>query len=290
MIKTKNKNKRFGTCRICGDLGKLTYEHVPPRAAINDFRQKEYEYFQGNELINNKESGHKSKQKGSGDYYLCPRCNNDTGAYYGDAFQMWARQIFTAVYEDQKEEGNLKFKIYKFYPLRVLKQIISMFLCISKMTEDASPDAKRKREKLKKFILDKEDKNLPNEINIYLYGHSPYSTLTRQIPIAMIADPLETLEEFTGKEISMYGAGYIFTENKNINELKIIEADNLINITFFKTYSYDDEIELELKIPILPNHTLNLCDFRVKSQITNIMPKNHVILSDLKSIKGLRPK
>ena len=290
MRKAKKTNNRYGVCRICGTQGQLTYEHLPPKAAINDFQQEEYGYFEGNQLINSKKGRYTSKQKGTGDYYLCHNCNNNTGAYYGDAFKIWARQIFTATYEDKKEKGTLEFKKYKFYPLRVFKQIISMFLCIDEVTEKAGFKAKEKQIKLKEFVLEKESLDFPNDINIYFYAHSPYSTMVRQIPYTVIADPLETLEEFTGSEISMYGSGYILTKSKNINKLKIIEADNLIDITFFKNYSYDEEIKLELKIPVLPNHTLNLCDFRIKEGIDKIVPDNHVVISNFENIKGIKPR
>lgn len=29
---------RFGICHICGNDGKLSYEHVPPEAAFNNHR------------------------------------------------------------------------------------------------------------------------------------------------------------------------------------------------------------------------------------------------------------
>ena len=30
-----SRNKVYGKCRICGKEGKLTFEHIPPRATFN---------------------------------------------------------------------------------------------------------------------------------------------------------------------------------------------------------------------------------------------------------------
>ena len=35
-------NKHLGYCRICNKYGKLTFEHIPPRCALNDKEARVY--------------------------------------------------------------------------------------------------------------------------------------------------------------------------------------------------------------------------------------------------------
>ncbi len=85
--------ERTGECCICGLLGKLSYEHVPPEAAYNDQRVFEQSL---QEMLTAEEEGRKPKgkwaQRGAGRYTLCEKCNVNTGVWYGKTYVNWARQ------------------------------------------------------------------------------------------------------------------------------------------------------------------------------------------------------
>jgi 5-methylcytosine-specific restriction endonuclease McrA len=73
-----------GTCHICGNIGPLTFEHLPPESAGNDGPVR---VLQGLEI---EAAGHdprlgRKHQKGAGASTLCGSCNNKTGAWYGGA-------------------------------------------------------------------------------------------------------------------------------------------------------------------------------------------------------------
>lgn len=67
------RKKVFGNCRICGTHAKLSFEHVPPKAAFNNHRVVGKHIF---DLINKHPDeytagkGHIS-QRGAGAYTLC---------------------------------------------------------------------------------------------------------------------------------------------------------------------------------------------------------------------------
>ena len=89
---TLAKQPPLGDCHICGTNGKLTFEHVPPRAAFNKWRVRR---IPGSDLIGadlDSPSGGEICQRGAGGYTLCGQCNNETGGWYGDAFVDWTYQ------------------------------------------------------------------------------------------------------------------------------------------------------------------------------------------------------
>ena len=80
--------RRIGTCCICGRYGPFSFEHVPPRAAYNNFRvfEADVKCIVGGGWQALKNPSGKYSQRGAGKYTLCERCNNDTGAWYGSDY------------------------------------------------------------------------------------------------------------------------------------------------------------------------------------------------------------
>src|SRR4051812_20841859 len=97
----------FGPCCICGVVTKLSFEHVPPRAAYNDQRVFEADV---RALIAGKWDGQgqpsdgKWVQRGAGRETLCEKCNSDTGSWYGTPYVSWAKQAVELV---GRSGGNL---------------------------------------------------------------------------------------------------------------------------------------------------------------------------------------
>src|SRR5215467_7970637 len=92
--RTETSLSQFGECCICGVTGKLTFEHVPPRAAFNDRRIFEahiQSLLEGKWAPGGDIQG-RYAQLGAGRYSLCGKCNNDTGGWYGPSYVDFARQ------------------------------------------------------------------------------------------------------------------------------------------------------------------------------------------------------
>lgn len=120
---------RFGICHICGNDGKLSYEHVPPEAAFNDHRILTFSFdkFLGAENLDDIRGG-RFLQRGLGGYTLCEPCNNNTGSWYGAAYVEWAAQAMSILI-GTKGRASLDYP-FNIYPLRVLKQVSAMFLSV----------------------------------------------------------------------------------------------------------------------------------------------------------------
>jgi len=113
--------KNEGKCHICGNVGPLSFEHVPPRRAFNErpVIKAQFEDIVG--LGPDEPIRGKIQQRGMGEYTLCPTCNNNTGSWYGKNFVDWCYQGFEILLRS-KGKPSLIYLNYLF-PLRILKQI-----------------------------------------------------------------------------------------------------------------------------------------------------------------------
>jgi len=240
-----------GTCHLCGDYTKLSFEHVPPRAAFNDRpiveatmefllrRQKDLDNVTGT-----------TSQRGAGGYTLCERCNNSTGAWYSPAFVEWTYQVGTVLLRG-KGEPNLYY-VYRIFPLRVIKQIVCMFFSTN------GDKFREAHEGLVRFVLNRESRFIDPTIRIYCFFNP--SDRSRQSGVAGILN-VHTRTTMIISEIVFPPMGYLMT----LNEVK---PDNrLFDITFFAGYCYDDLKELALRLPSMPIYTHFPADYRSRADV-----------------------
>jgi len=119
---------KFEQCHLCGEITKLTHEHVPPQKAFN--AHQVFLYW-GKDIIGREKfpwdfSGLKGKQHqgGVGWRTLCAKCNNDTGGWYAPAFIEFTYQGFKRYKEllDNKRlinKGQFEISFGKIYPLEL---------------------------------------------------------------------------------------------------------------------------------------------------------------------------
>ncbi|WP_277407744.1 hypothetical protein [Lacrimispora xylanisolvens] len=157
--------KHEGNCHICGRYSNLTYEHVPPKAALNYAPVKKYS---GTNIIMQQQKKitpdtygleYRNQQRGSGGYTLCSECNNNTGSYYADHYNSFVNSLYQLLeteYTDYKNNKSMEKGFYpklklvskKIKPLAIFKQIISMFCSTSRV--DTYGD------EFRTFLIDKE--------------------------------------------------------------------------------------------------------------------------------------
>ena len=274
------RKKVFGNCRICGTHTKLTFEHVPPRAAFNDHPAVGKYAF---ELINrdpdNYLDGKGNKyQRGVGVYTLCEKCNNNTGAWYGTAFANLAHQSLDTL-KHAKGRPSLYYPFW-IYPLRVIKQIITMFFSVnSDLFRSNHPD-------LVKFVLDKKKRHLDPDIRVLAYltlgphlrfagGTSIATTEINpdEISLDTMDNALSQYQRNYAK--SLYSSEIAFPPLGYVLSFGLEPLDNeLADISFFTKYRYDDWTSLHLKLPVYSVHTWYPGDYRSKEQIRNNFEEN----------------
>lgn len=251
------KSSKIGHCHLCGSYGKLSFEHVPPESAFNNQKVVTPDAKKVFELTNLDDlrilSG-KQSQRGKGGYTLCERCNNLTGHWYGSNYAAWAFQGAAYLV---RSNGMLQLAYpYHLLPLRVIKQIVCMFFSIN------SPRFREAHPALERFVLNKEAKYLPPNIQIYA-GY----LLSDRSRAAGITGSLQ-LDESSGvshlrtySEISFRPFSYILSIKSPPPE------HPLLDISFFAQYGYDDFTTLQLPIPVLSVYTPFPGDFRSREAV-----------------------
>lgn len=86
MARRKMQHRR---CALCGNVGDLTFEHIPPKKAFNNLRTLSLSCDQAMRLGGDDPVDGKVQQGGIGAYTLCPRCNNSTGRWYARSLVEW---------------------------------------------------------------------------------------------------------------------------------------------------------------------------------------------------------
>lgn len=247
------RKKRVGICHICGVLGELTFEHVPPRAAFNDRAvvNTPFEKIVNiGDLDNLENLKGPVSQKGAGSYTLCAKCNNDTGAWYGNAFVSWAYQGLRLA--EHSTIAPSLYHVFHIFPLRVIKQIICMFF-------SANPSAFHKAQPdLVRFILNKDQKYLDPKIRLYTYFNT--SGRSRQSGISGLLN-IEERGHKIFSEISFPPFGYIMSMNSPPPDKR------LVDISHFAQYGYNQWVDIAVNLPVLPVYTWLPGDFRSREEV-----------------------
>jgi len=254
------KEKKVGVCHICGSSGKLSFEHVPPRAAFNDHPvlvAADIKDIIGKLDCDFKDIKTITHQRGAGAFTLCEKCNNNTGKWYGKSFADWAFQAFK-ILEYTKGEPSLYYQ-FRIFPLRVVKQIICMFFSANgPKFREAHPD-------LIKFVLNKEDKYIKPEINIYTYYN--LGGISRQSGIAGLLN-LNKSSRHIFSEIPFFPLGYVMTIESEVPD------NRPVDISFFANYAYNDFKKFSIRLPVLPVYTYFPGDYRTREDVLKDVAKN----------------
>ncbi|MCL4270643.1 MAG: hypothetical protein KJZ72_13910 [Anaerolineales bacterium] len=252
------KKKYQGYCRICGEFGDLSFEHVPPRSAFNN-RPVRYINF-GSELVLGPEEQVKGpiQRKGMGGYTLCVRCNNITGHWYGSQFVDWCYQAMNILIRAEGKPSLIY--LTRLYPLPVIKQIVAMFFSINSLDfRKANPD-------LVDFVLNKDKLYLSPKYRIFVYYNIEGNFRTTGVTAAMNIVKGKKISLLT--ELSYPPFGYIMTFDSEPSDNRVFE------ITHFARYSYGTWTPMELKLPILPTYLGIPGDYRTKEEIVEETKRN----------------
>lgn len=229
-----------GECAICGANTFLNEEHLPPQAAFNNVTYTEHDFLELLKYKSFKKSKNKPKQGGVRFNSICFDCNNFTGTNYVPSYIRWCK-----IGEEILKKSNFNpslYSNYKIFPLKVLKQIITMFFTVNRNT-----NFRIENPELVEFTKDKFKRNLDSRYQIYChFMASNFSKQIGNVILANINDPVNSFIKFS--EFSFYPFGYILTKDAPI-------INSLENISFFSEANIHDLIDVRLKIPYLGTGT-----------------------------------
>ena len=206
-------------------------------------------------------------QGGIGYYSLCRDCNTFLGHNYVKAYEKW---VMTGIEVISKYNCDyFKYIALEQEPLKVLKQIISMFLA---MNEDwylvEYPE-------LSEFVKDPHSVNLPKKYRVFVYlnkvGQYRYCKHT------MMFHPELGIINFT--ELTFPPFGYVLTFNFDHG------IDKFVNITNFKNSTLNSKVDIELGLFKLPTHLpFSPLDYRPKEKIEKDIEAGNLIKAQAKNM------
>ena len=223
------RSKIEGNCALCGELKKLSFEHVPPQSAFND----KPIFMQTHEHLADKDSNlygkKKRSNKGFGGYTLCETCNNNTGNWYARDFADFAHQGMEIIKGYETPQYAIK-GVYNIKPLNVIKQVLTMFMSADKLGH------LRDQKELVEFILNKDVIGLPEKYKVYLY--STLSSNKRMMGYSVVWDPELGVQKWA--EINFQPFGYLLAEESGPAH------KDMCDISSFGIKKYDERVSVEI--------------------------------------------
>lgn len=252
-----SKKEVIGKCHICGEVTKLSKEHIPPKSAFNQHKATTY----GGEQVFSRDelpwdfSGLSGEQHQGGVnwYRLCKSCNNNTGAWYVPAYEDFAKQCFIEIVKQKQPEGKATIKFTGIYPLRIIKEILAMFAACNNSNFLDIHFA------IRDLIL---DRNLVGiDANKYFLGLYINKGTIMKYAGVMVSLDISSGQIRTVSEITTLPFGLIL-------EIDPKDKTQYFDITrMANDYKYDEKIDIEFEIPIYETNTGFINDHRSREEI-----------------------
>jgi hypothetical protein len=245
---------QFGVCHLCGESGKLSYEHVPPEAAFNDQRILEADIHKliAGDLIKELESPTgKFNQRGAGKFTLCEQCNTMTGEWYAKSYVQFVKQLFSLCY--LVHPGTTVTVECSIRPLNVFKQMLVMF-CSA-----APPTFAQKHPALVRYLLNRESRDADDQrVFISLYDLVNSSAL-RQSGLTARIDGVGASHLYS--EISFTPFNLVMSLSGGCPDPKLFE------VTWFKQFAYRERATVRLTLNNLAVNSYFPADYRTLDEL-----------------------
>lgn len=241
---------QHGECALCGAIGDLTFEHVPPQKAFNNLRTIGLSWDEALRLGPDTPIKGKVHQGGVGGYTLCPACNNNTGSWYARSLVKWCYRGM-GILERSRGHADL-FHMRGVHPLRVLKEIMVMFCSVNRKITTAQPW-------LRRFLLNRDSQEWAEGWRLFVYynveGKLRYANGATRINF-------ETGITTMMSEINYPPFGYVLLMHGASPDPRLTEITDLVR------YGYN-EVASDLVMPmaVLPTHLMYPGDYRSRDEI-----------------------
>jgi hypothetical protein len=140
---------------------------------------------------------------------------------------------------------------FKTYPLRVAKQILTMFLSV------AGEAFCEKHPHYRNYVLERKASGCLPDVKLYCYGNPNVGN--RVVPLTAQRSP--SGDHLWISEIGTWPLGYVLAVDCEIRGNRLCELTPLLD------YDIDDELEITMTIPLLPVSTMFPLDFRTVKEV-----------------------
>ena len=250
--------KHIGKCALCGKETVLTFEHIPPRSANNSKPAKpisggEFLKTKNRMLWDTKGMKYHNQQKGMGLYSLCRDCNSITGTLYGNAYLDFVKRAVTMIKLGIPEKHDVvDFK--KIYPLRIIKQICSMFCSVNYNLPFL--------DNMRKFVLDKESNSFDKaKYRMQMYFNKGKMTKYNSLMCLVRTDkPTDRHIELSELVVPPFGFQLIIDPKANVHYIGC-------DITNFVDCKFNDVATVTMPIIFKEVNNIFPNDYRSKEEI-----------------------
>jgi len=269
------KNK--GICAICGKGTKLTFEHVPPRAAgnVEDAVVYGIEEWLSRDLATGEMPGGYIQPDGTGAISICKTCNEYAGRWYVPEFSKFVhagigifhqlKEVTVAEADASTDWKAVEFSIAGMRGLPVAKQIITSLLAIN------APEFSEKNPALREFVLDREMRGLPERYRLYMCLYA--GPLARFAGLAVEVNTL-TEQAVYMTELAHPPFAYLLTIDSE-------PSQPTGEITVWTTRDFEEKRDERLALMLGFGHTALPGDYRSKAKVdTEAAAHNAILKSD----------
>jgi hypothetical protein len=273
-------------CRVCRSNPADSFEHVPPRKALNDEPSRVYGLTDWLAASDGEMTGGRIEQRGAGGFYLCGRCNNNTGSWYGKELVVAAasgarvlRDLPLADLEETLEPAYVQVKFTQSttgpHPLRFIKQVVTMLLAICPVGfSEKNPD-------LSAFVLERDRTGLDPKYQFHLglFAGPNARTVGGSVALDVISGTATFIVE-----VAYPPFAYVMT----------IDADPervpTSNITGFVDVGYKQRADLEMELLVGFGHTPLPADYRTKAMVARDRAQNEAYAHEHGIKEGFIPR
>lgn len=236
--RVQNKGPEEGFCVICGEHGKLSRDHVPPKKC-NNASDRELKT-----LLPSEEYSKVGTTSQGGTHYrtLCKTCNSDRlGLRYDPELIKLSNEITGIVKSVHEKTLSLPEAIYPFVkPARLSRCIVGHVLASGSVPQTKSgPFESEFYTELREYFLD-QDKQLPDSVEIFYWTYpSNKQVIIRSMGVSSIKGDGTII----GDLIKFLPLGFwiVWKRPKTI-------TINLPQLTYYRDYQIDDLCQLPIDL------------------------------------------
>src|SRR5436190_7197526 len=248
-------------CRICGEVTRLSFEHVPPKGVGNTGRVE----LLGIEAWLNREDRTADgtiSQRGSGVYSLCRDCNSRAGELYVPEFKKLhgtgakaLAELDLRALDAAEDAGYMEIDVQGVRPGRLAKQITTMLLAISPGSFAQANPA------LTEYAREPNKIGLPPEYKFYLALYAGPNARYNGGSVAMKLNDKGSFDSIPVWELAYPPFAYVLTVDE---EIPALETGN---VTAFTEAGINDTGQMSVTLKVGFGHTIFPLDLRTKAKM-----------------------
>jgi hypothetical protein len=243
-----------GPCCLCGHVGPLSFEHVPPQKAFNQdtVLLTEVKRLLGSDWWSEvKKPSGGTQKRGAAKFTLCERRNNSTGHLYASEYVRLVRAAMPAMFA--AAAGDVVGVSAKIRPLRILKQILVMF-CSA-----CGPHFIEQHPRLTRYLLNADSRDLPPDLQVYLALYDRRSMASRQAGITVRLNTSGAVVRYA--EISFPPFILVVTDDSPSPD------GRLMNVTWFNRYGYNERWHSSLPLDCMQTNSFVPGSYATRAEI-----------------------